>query len=191
MVKRFTVLGALAVFLALAACPVRAQFGSLTMPGSMPTLAPLSLPFNSLAVSPTETPAPTAVPQQTDKKQTAATPSGITKLLGGTGMYVIRLIQQLKLGGSLKQIALQMLHNALDFLKAYNANIDPLIRNWLTQAARKLPENARHIASLFIPFLTMAGEVILGVIGGILLIKIVLALIDRLILGMFRRKRRR
>lgn len=175
------------------AIPVSAQLSGLTIPGSIPTLAPLGAPVNSLTFPGVSSPtaAPTAAPARTPAKAGFSPGTFITVYLGRAGKTVGGFINNLKLDGVTKAILMQILAKAIAFLQAYNARIDPLMREWLTAAAARLPAGIQGFTKVFIPFLAMAGKVILGVIAGILALRLLGFFLKSLFSSMFGKKRRR
>lgn len=183
----------LSLILVFGAFPVSAQ-SSLTIPGSIPTLAPFGSSVNSLSFPGIDSPtvAPTAAPVR-GKTSTAGFSPGtyVTAFLGQAGKSVGDFIGNMKLDGVTKTILLQLLAKTVAFLQAYNARIDPLLRQWLTAAAARLPEGIRGFTKVFIPFLAMVGKVILGVIAAIVALKLLGFLLKNLLASLFGRKRRR
>lgn len=182
------------LILVFGAFPVSAQ-SSLTIPGSIPTLAPFGSSVNSLSfpgLGSSPTPAPTAVPAHGKAAPSGFSPGTTVSLyLGRAGKAVGDFIGNMKLDGVTKTILLQLLAKTVAFLQAYNARIDPLLRQWLTAAAARLPEGIRGFTKVFIPFLAMVGKVILGVIAAIVALKLLGFLLKNLLASLFGRKRRR
>lgn len=176
---------------------IYAQSGGLTMPGAFPTLVPLSAPINNLIIPQTTPPAePTSPPLSTGTIK-PATPSGfsvskiISPYLGHAYTFISSNLDKMKLDGITKKLLLALLQQALSLLKAYNARVDPLIGKFLTDTSARLPESIRGFTKVFIPFLTMVGKVVLGVIAGIIALKIVGFLLGKFFSSLFHRKRRR
>lgn len=169
-----------------------AQGSSLTIPGSIPTLAPLSLPMDSLTISQSETPTPTPVAARAKKTSGGFSVSAVvSRYIKIASAFVLGIIGHLKLNDAVKKLLMQLVQNGFHLLLSLSEKLDPLIRKFLTDAIARLPGSARGFMSIFIPFLTMAGKVILGVVGGILVLKVFFFVLGKLLSSLFHPKRRR